>query len=166
MGPGDANGHVSRRAPATPVLGSEPGSEEIYSSCPRLSRPIYRSLFRQSSSVYGSLPRQSSSVYGSWPRQSSPVNCSCPGHILYSRMLCEGSPLLFYTPWGPVTPMGMYRRAPRLSQPRRADRRGSPIASVLDYLVQSVAPGLDNLALPPSYQGISRPGRDPGGAEI
>ena len=31
-------------------------------------------------------------------------------------MLCEGSPLLFYTPWGPVTPMGMYRGARRLSQ--------------------------------------------------
>ena len=89
-------------------------------------------------------------------------------------MLCEGSPLLFYTPWGPVTPMGMYRGARRLRQRtgaarganREANRRGSPIASVLDYLVQSVAPGLDNLALPPSYQGISRPGRDPGGAEI
>ena len=76
-----------------------------YSFCPRLSSPSYGSLFRQSSSVYGS-----------WPRQSSPVNCSCPGPILYSRMLCEGSPLLFYTPWGPVTPMGMYRGARRLSQ--------------------------------------------------
>ena len=31
-------------------------------------------------------------------------------------MLCEGSPLLFYTPWGPVTPMGMYRGARRLSR--------------------------------------------------
>ena len=31
-------------------------------------------------------------------------------------MLCEGSPLLFYTPWGPVTPMGMYRGARRLTQ--------------------------------------------------
>ena len=93
-----------------------PGSELINSSCPRLSRP-----------VYGSLPRQSSSVYGSWPRQSSPVNCSCPGHILYSRMLCEGSPLLFYTPWGPVTPMGMYRGARRLSQ-RTGESRGVPVS--------------------------------------
>ena len=92
-------------------------------------------------------------------------------------MLCEGSPLLFYTPWGPVTPMGMYRGARRLRQSRRANRRvpGSPgeqtgerrsIAPVLDNLAQSLAPGLDNLALPPSYQGISRPGRDPGQAEI
>ena len=31
-------------------------------------------------------------------------------------MLCEGSPLLFYTPWGPVTPMGMYQGARRLAQ--------------------------------------------------
>ena len=31
-------------------------------------------------------------------------------------MLCEGSPLLFYTPWGPVTPLGMYRGARRLVQ--------------------------------------------------
>ena len=35
---------------------------------------------------------------------------------LYSGMPGEGSPLLFYTPWGPVTPMGMYRGAPRLPQ--------------------------------------------------
>ena len=61
---------------------------------------------------------------------------------------------------------------------REANRRGSPIASVLDYLVQSVAPGLDNLALPPlhirAYLGQaeiqagqrSRLGGDPGQAEI
>ena len=30
-------------------------------------------------------------------------------------MLGEGSPLIFYTPWGPVTPMGMYRGARRLT---------------------------------------------------
>ena len=96
-------------------------------------------------------------------------------------MLCEGSPLLFYTPWGPVTPMGMYRGARRLThrtgEQTGPPRRGSPIASDLDYLAQSMAPGLDNLAqsvapgfdnlaLPPSYQSISKPGRDPGGAEI
>ena len=98
-------------------------------------------------------------------------------------MLCEGSPLLFYTPWGPVTPMGMYRGAPRLPQrtgeqtgERTGERRS--IGPVLDYLVQSVAPGLDNLALPPlhirAYPGQaeiqagqrSRPGGDPGQAEI
>ena len=86
-------------------------------------------------------------------------------------MLCEGSPLLFYTPWGPVTPMGMYPGARRIDQSQEADRGAnqgatSSIAPVLDYLAQSMAPCLDNLALPPSYQGISRPGRDPGGAEI
>ena len=85
-------------------------------------------------------------------------------------MLCEGSPLLFYTPWGPVTPMGMYRGAPRLTQrtgePGEQTGKRRSIAPVPDYLVQSVAPGLDNLALPPSYQGISKPGRDQGGAEI
>ena len=90
-------------------------------------------------------------------------------------MLCEGSPLLFYTPSGPVTPMDMYRGARRLAQQtgeqtgeRTGEQTGETcsIAPVLDYLAQSVAPGLDNLALPPSYQGISRPGRDPGQAEI
>ena len=39
-------------------------------------------------------------------------------------MLCEGSPLLFYTPWGPGTPMGMYRGAPRLTQ--RTGEPGEP----------------------------------------
>ena len=92
-------------------------------------------------------------------------------------MLCEGSPLLFYTPWGPVTPMGMYRGARRLSQSRRADQgadwgadRGAKrsIAPVLDYLAQSMAPCLDNLAqsLAPGLDNLcwqrSRPGRDPG----
>ena len=107
-------------------------------------------------------------------------------------MLCEGSPLLFYTPWGPVTTMGMYRGARQLDQ-RTGERTGNQegrvtysfcprlsrpfngslprqlaqsLAPGLDNLAQSVAPGFDNLALPPSYQGISRPGRDPGGAEI
>ena len=82
-------------------------------------------------------------------------------------MLCEGSPLLFYTPWGLVTPMGMYRGARRLDQ-RTGERTGErrSVAPVLDNLAQSLAPGLDNLALPPSYQRISRPGRDPGQAEI
>ena len=66
-------------------------------------------------------------------------------------MLCEGSPLLFYTPWGPVTPMGMYRGARRLDQQtgeRTGESRGAtgPIAPVLDYLAQSMAPCLDNLA--------------------
>ena len=28
---------------------------------------------------------------------------------IYSRMLCEGSPLLFYRTSGPVTPPGMYQ---------------------------------------------------------
>ena len=56
-------------------------------------------------------------------------------------MLCEGSPLLFYTPWGPVTPMGMYRGARRLSQrtgqtgEQTGERRS--IAPVLDYLAQA-----------------------------
>ena len=76
-------------------------------------------------------------------------------------MLCEGSPLLFYTPWGPVTPMGMYRRAPRLTyrtgeqtgEPRRAT---GPIASVLDYLAQAEIQAGQR----------SRPGGDPGQAEI
>ena len=36
--------------------------------------------------------------------------------IYNSRMLCEGSPLLFYTAWGPVTPPGMYQGAGRLNQ--------------------------------------------------
>ena len=29
--------------------------------------------------------------------------------ILYSRMLCEGSPLFFYTASGPVAPTGLYQ---------------------------------------------------------
>ena len=91
--------------------------------------------------------------------------------MIYSRMLCEGSPLLFHTPWGPVTPLGMYQGARRLDQrtgERRAQSRRATrsIAPFLDHLAQSMAPCLDNLALPPSYQGIARPSRDPGGAEI
>ena len=74
-------------------------------------------------------------------------------------MLCEGSPLLFYTPWGPVTPLGMYQGARRLTQrpgalPGERPGAGCPIA------------------LPPSYLGWaeiqagrrSRLGRDPGQA--
>ena len=88
-------------------------------------------------------------------------------------MLCEGSPLLFYTPWGPVTPMGMYRGARRLDQ-QTGERTGETrsIAPVLDYLAQSMAPCLDNLAqsLAPGLDNLcwqrSRPGRDPGQAEI
>ena len=30
-------------------------------------------------------------------------------------MLCEGTPLLLYTPWGLVTPLGMYQGARRLT---------------------------------------------------
>ena len=57
-------------------------------------------------------------------------------------MLCEGSPLLFYTPWGPVTPMGMYRGARRLTQQTgertgESQRATGPIAPVLDYLAQA-----------------------------
>ena len=54
-------------------------------------------------------------------------------------MLCEGSPLLLYTPWGPVTPTGMYQGVCRLGRcpvgcpvGRRGARWGFPIASGLD----------------------------------
>ena len=46
---------------------------------------------------------------------------------IYSRMLCEGSPLFFYTLWGPVTASGTShsaRRLPRCPVGRpAADRR-------------------------------------------
>ena len=51
-------------------------------------------------------------------------------------MLCEGSPLLLYTPWGPVTPTGMYQGVCRLGRcrvvPGGARWAGFPIASGLD----------------------------------
>ena len=54
-------------------------------------------------------------------------------------MLCEGSPLLLYTPWGPVTPTGIYHSIKAFAgrvcarwAARRAARRGFPIASGLD----------------------------------
>ena len=42
---------------------------------------------------------------------------------LYSRMLCEGSPLFFYTALGPVTKPGLWQGALRVACAGRADRR-------------------------------------------
>ena len=93
--------------------------------------------------------------------------------IYNSRMLCEGSPLLFYTPWGPVTPMGMYRGARRLSQQtgesRGADRRVKIYSScprlsrpVYGSLPRQSGSGQAEI----QARQRSRPGRDPGQADI
>ncbi len=47
---------------------------------------------------------------------SSPPPLLGLGLGLYSRMLCEGSPLLFHTTSGPVTPPGMYQCVCRVAQ--------------------------------------------------
>ena len=76
-------------------------------------------------------------------------------------MLCEGSPLLFYTPWGPVTPMGMYRGARRLTQ-SRGTNRGVPASEPASE--PGSEPGSDRPYS--SCPRLSRPGRDLGQAEI
>ena len=86
---------------------------KIYSSCPRLSRPGrdlgQAEIQAGQRSRPGGDPGQAE--IQAWAEIDYYYYC-----IYYSRMLCEGSPLLFYTPWGPVTPMGMYRGARRLPQ--------------------------------------------------
>ena len=46
-------------------------------------------------------------------------------------MLCEGTPLLLYTPWGLVTPLGMHQGALRVGQCPVANR--SPTGGGLPY---------------------------------